>query len=131
VNISFTWHDAFLKGKQATQTSLAFERAAILFNLGSLESFEGASCDRQSDDGLKKACKHFQVAAGYFEHVRNSMPEVANGMLTCDLTQSGCGLALQLMLVVNNIHTTYTTSLPSICFVQVIVFFKSLTQCLF
>lgn len=99
MNVSFTWHDAFLKGKQATQTSLAFERAAILFNLGALESFEGASADRTTDEGLKKACKHFQVAAGYFEHVRNNMPDVALGMLTCDLTPSGCGLALQLMLV--------------------------------
>jgi hypothetical protein len=98
--VPFTWQDGFIKGKNAQQSNLNFECAGILWNLGALESQYGASEERKSDSGLKLACKHFQMSAGYFEHLKSQvLPLLAGqGMLTPDLSPSGVGLALHLML---------------------------------
>ena len=42
---------------------LKFERAAILFNMGSVKSHIAAAADRAQAEGLKVACKEFQVGA--------------------------------------------------------------------
>mmetsp|Transcript_34135 Transcript_34135/g.67871 ORF Transcript_34135/g.67871 Transcript_34135/m.67871 type:complete len:912 (+) Transcript_34135:105-2840(+) len=98
--VPFTWHDSFIKGKNAQQSYLHFECAAVLWNLGALESHCAASEERISDAGLKKACKYFQLSAGYFAYLRDvTLPLLAgHGMLTPDLSPSGVGLSLNLML---------------------------------
>lgn len=40
---------------------LRLERASILFNTGSVKSHIAASADRAQAEGLKVACKEFQV----------------------------------------------------------------------
>lgn len=95
---NFSWKDAFLKGKSISQNTLAYERACVLFNLGSLESAVAAGGERRSDDGVKLACKHFQCAAGYFELLREIVPTQLVGTLTPDLSTAGLGLAVCLML---------------------------------
>jgi programmed cell death 6-interacting protein len=97
--LSFAWHDAFLKGKTAEQSTFAFERCAILFNCGALESAVGAAADRSAEEGLKKACKAFQHAAGYFGACKALLPELAGkGAVTPDTTSQGLGMAAALML---------------------------------
>jgi len=44
---------------------LKFERAAILFNMGSVKSHIAAAADRAQAEGLKIACKEFQVGGGF------------------------------------------------------------------
>ena len=105
LTMNFTWNDAFVGNKKsAAQSSVAFERAAVLFNCGAYESQLGASAERKSDEGLKLSCKRFQQAAGYFEHVKGSVfpPEThasASGTpVTPDLSEQGLTMATQLML---------------------------------
>lgn len=35
--VTFAWHDAFRPQKHAEQTSIHFEKAAVLFNLGAVQ----------------------------------------------------------------------------------------------
>ncbi|XP_020248980.1 ALG-2 interacting protein X [Asparagus officinalis] len=65
-SLSFTWYDAFKPNKKATLSSIQFEKAAILFNLGAVYSQIALSADRGKGEGIKVACNAFQAAAGAF-----------------------------------------------------------------
>ena len=39
-----------------------FEQCAVLFNIGSLQTHIAKSQNFDSDEGIKNACKHFQVS---------------------------------------------------------------------
>lgn len=71
--ISFVWHDAFLPSSEHQQHALAFEKASVLFNLGSLMTKVAVSkykeAQRASKDetgAFKEAVQLFQQAAGVF-----------------------------------------------------------------
>ncbi|BFZ63675.1 bck1-like resistance to osmotic shock [Saitoella coloradoensis] len=68
VKISFPWHDAFT-GALTTQSSLAFEKASLLFNLGATLSAIASTIDRTDPDGAKRSYAAFQSAAGCFAFV--------------------------------------------------------------
>ncbi|KAF7327709.1 pH-response regulator protein palA/RIM20 [Mycena kentingensis (nom. inval.)] len=55
-----------------TMQNMAFERAAVLFNLASLYSQLAASEDRSNSDGIKRAIPYYQQAAGTFSYLRTS-----------------------------------------------------------
>jgi hypothetical protein len=61
--VSFVWKDAFSSQKVA-QSSLAFEKANILFNTAAVCSSIAATADRVETLGLKTAYNYFQAAAG-------------------------------------------------------------------
>jgi programmed cell death 6-interacting protein len=96
--LQFTWNDSFCPRKRSTQSGLAFERAAVLFNYGALESQLGVQTDRSSPDGLKAACRHFMMAAGAFQVVRDELVEQTLGARTPDMSAEGLGLLTTLML---------------------------------
>lgn len=52
--------------------SLAFERAAVLFNLAALYSQLAIAEDRSSQDGLKRASTYYQHAAGTLAYLNSS-----------------------------------------------------------
>lgn len=63
-----------------TLRSIAFERAAILFNLASLYSQLGASADRSSAEGIKRAATYYQHSAGTLSYLNNAViPKVVYG----------------------------------------------------
>lgn len=45
------------------QTSIHFEKAAILFNIAAIASQLAVATDRSSDAGVKEAARLFQVSA--------------------------------------------------------------------
>ncbi|KAJ7066925.1 BRO1-like domain-containing protein [Mycena amicta] len=55
-----------------TLRNLAFERAAVLFNIAALYSQLAASEDRSNADGIKRAIPYYQQAAGTFAYLRTS-----------------------------------------------------------
>ncbi|KAJ7104194.1 BRO1-like domain-containing protein [Mycena belliarum] len=55
-----------------TLRNIAFERAAVLFNLAALYSQLAASEDRSSADGIKRAIPNYQQAAGTLSYLRTS-----------------------------------------------------------
>ncbi|OWZ24497.1 Programmed cell death 6-interacting protein [Phytophthora megakarya] len=98
LQLQFTWNDSFCPRKKSTQTGVAFEKAAVLFNVGALESQLGVQTDRSTADGLKTACHHFMRAAGAFADVKDKIVEQTLGARTPDMSAEGLGLLTYLML---------------------------------
>ncbi|CAD54152.1 Apoptosis-linked gene 2-interacting protein X 1 [Caenorhabditis elegans] len=75
--VVFKWKDAFDKGSLfSSRASLSlsdgsFERAAVLFNIGSLMSQIGAAQQFHTDDEIKVSAKLFQQSAGVFARLRD------------------------------------------------------------
>lgn len=47
--MGFKWGDAFNPNKKSTQSTLLFERACVLYNLGAHESRSASQEDRSTD----------------------------------------------------------------------------------
>ncbi|KAJ7552040.1 hypothetical protein O6H91_06G039700 [Diphasiastrum complanatum] len=95
----FTWYDAFKPGKKATQQNIHFEKAAIAFNLGAVQSQIALAADRSSPNGLKQACNSFQFAAGAFSFLRDNISMKASGSSsTVDISVECAGMLERLML---------------------------------
>ena len=77
VQIPFKWKDAFDKGSifggriSLTVPSFSYEKVCVLFNIGAYNSSVAAEQNFDSDDGLQKALKKLQLAAGVFSHLKN------------------------------------------------------------
>ncbi|XP_011875510.1 PREDICTED: tyrosine-protein phosphatase non-receptor type 23 [Vollenhovia emeryi] len=71
---TFTWRDAYAN-LVCSLGSIRFEIISILYNIGAMHSQLGARTERNSADGMKMACTHFQCAAWAFEHLKNSFPQ--------------------------------------------------------
>ncbi|KAG2526475.1 hypothetical protein JM16_002855 [Phytophthora kernoviae] len=98
LTLQFTWNDSFCPRKKSTQSGVSFERAAVMFNVGALESQLGVQTDRSTADGLKTACRHFMKAAGAFAEVKDTLVERTLGARTPDMSAEGLGLLTFLML---------------------------------
>lgn len=99
MKINFTWYDSFKPTKKFTSQRITSEKAAMLFNLGAMESYVGMQADRTNPEGLKKACTHFQAAAGIFTLLRDSyVPNHVTGPKTADLSEEGLSILIALML---------------------------------
>lgn len=72
--VTFTWRDAYAN-LVCSLSSIRFEIISILYNIGAMHSQLGARTERNSADGMKMACTHFQCAAWAFEHLKNSFPQ--------------------------------------------------------
>jgi programmed cell death 6-interacting protein len=98
IRVAFTWHDAFRPTKKSTEMDLNFERAGVLFNMGAVKSNIAASADRTSAEGVKLACREFQLAAGLFKHLRERVVSQLNCSLPSELTQEGLLMVENIML---------------------------------
>ena len=97
--LHFTWYDAFKQGRKATQQNIHFEKAAIAFNLGAVQSQIALSADRSTQAGLKLACSAFQAAAGVFAFLRDNISMKASGNnSTQDISVECAGMLERLML---------------------------------
>ncbi|CCH43288.1 Vacuolar protein-sorting protein bro1 [Wickerhamomyces ciferrii] len=67
VRIKFTWYDAYDENKNYTQHSLAFEKASILFNLGSILS--SIASDKFTEGDYKSSYQIFQYSAGVYKFI--------------------------------------------------------------
>ncbi|ODQ79935.1 hypothetical protein BABINDRAFT_13530 [Babjeviella inositovora NRRL Y-12698] len=90
--IEFTWHDAFLPTESARQSTFAFEKANILFNLGAILSKIGH--DAMCDGNFKDAYAAYQQAAGVFEYVGESFLHAPSVDLHVDTVKSLAKLML-------------------------------------
>ncbi|CAE6369525.1 unnamed protein product [Rhizoctonia solani] len=71
IRVSFPWHDAFT-GKLTTQTSLAFEKASIIFQIAATHTSIAASQNRADPEGLKRAIHYFRTAAGMLTYINDN-----------------------------------------------------------
>lgn len=63
VHIAFKWFDAFRPTRALEQSSIHYEKAAILFNLAAVMTQQALGYDRSTDSGLKDAARKFQVSS--------------------------------------------------------------------
>ncbi|CAC5365468.1 PTPN23 [Mytilus coruscus] len=92
--INFTWEDVFL-GREVTIPDVKFEQACILYNIGALHSILGSIETRQSADGMKVSCTHFQCAAWAFEYLRDHF---GSSNLSVDMSHEVLTFQVHLML---------------------------------
>lgn len=117
VQVAFKWKDAFDKGSifggrlSLTVPSLAYEKVCILFNLAAMNSAIAAAQNVHSEDGLQKANKKFQVAAGIFTHLKQRVRSDVAQEPTPDLEPEALGVLsticlaqAQEMVVLKAIH---------------------------
>ena len=101
-SVFFTWFDAFKPSKKASQQSIHFEKAGVLFNLAAAQSQLGLAADRSSVAGLRQACNCFQAAAGAFAYLRDNVSVKAAGgspgNSTTDISSESAGMLERLML---------------------------------
>lgn len=70
IQLDITYAQAFTPSSPpVTLRSLAFERAAVLFNLAALYSQLASSEDRARLDGIRRATNNFQFAAGTLSYL--------------------------------------------------------------
>jgi len=104
VQIPFKWKDAFDKGSifggriSLTVPSFAYERVCVLFNMGAISSLIAAGQNFESDDGLQKAIKRLQSAAGIFAHLKETSVGAIQRDPTPDLDPDTLGILADLML---------------------------------
>lgn len=79
-------------------TSLAYEKACVLFNIAALQSAIAASQGTYRDDGFKLATKLLQQSAGIFAHLKSTTSVVVQQEFTFDLNSKTLGLLSNLML---------------------------------
>uniref|UniRef100_A0A0G4I2X1 BRO1 domain-containing protein n=1 Tax=Chromera velia CCMP2878 TaxID=1169474 RepID=A0A0G4I2X1_9ALVE len=98
VQLKFVWADAFRPRNKAALSSMAFEKAAVCFNLAAIHSSIGKSADRGSPEGTKEAIQNFQTAAGIFGLVRDQLVGSIQGSATADLKDATLSMCSSLML---------------------------------
>ena len=71
LKLSFSYQDAFKPTKNIRCKSLYYDLSTFLWNFAALHSHIGSRVDRATDDGIRSANKHFQVAAGSLDWIRD------------------------------------------------------------
>eukprot|EP00916_Digyalum_oweni_P003173 GHVL01005709.1.p1 GENE.GHVL01005709.1~~GHVL01005709.1.p1 ORF type:complete len:708 (-),score=105.37 GHVL01005709.1:180-2303(-) len=97
VNVQFSWTDALRPTSRCTLPDWNFEIASIIFNIGALYSAMGINEDRSSPDGMKKAVKCLQTAAGIFSYLRDQIICSIVGQTTADLKEPFLSMCVSLM----------------------------------
>lgn len=74
-------------GLAYSTTDIKHEMACILFNIGALHMNLGAMDSRQTADGMKISCSHFQCAAWAFQQLNEKFPQQRETDLGYDLVK--------------------------------------------
>jgi len=88
-----SWLSSADKTDGATMSSIPFERACTVFNIGAVHALEGT----KSEDN-KIAIQRLQKAAAIFDLIRCQLMEHIPGVVTCDLTENGLSMASTICL---------------------------------
>lgn len=86
IRVSFPWHDAFTN-KLITQTSIAYEKASILFQIASTHSAIAASQNRSDPEGLKRAFYYFRTCAGMLTYINENFLHAPSTDLSRDVVR--------------------------------------------
>ncbi|KZT04928.1 BRO1-domain-containing protein [Laetiporus sulphureus 93-53] len=71
IRVNFPWRDAFTN-KLITQTSIAYEKASIIFQIAATHSAIAASQNRADPEGLKRAFYYFRTCAGMLTYINDN-----------------------------------------------------------
>ncbi|QRW25996.1 vacuolar protein sorting-associated protein BRO1 [Rhizoctonia solani] len=93
IRVSFPWYDAFT-GKLTTQTSLAFEKASIIFQIAATHTSIAASQNRADPEGLKRAIHYFRTAAGMLTYINDNFLHAPSTDLSKEVVKFLVGIAI-------------------------------------
>lgn len=71
IRVTFPWRDAFTN-KLTTQTSLAYEKASIIFQIAATHSSIAAAQNRSDPEGLKRSFHYFRTSAGMLTYINDN-----------------------------------------------------------
>ena len=92
--VLFFREDVF-SGRSVSIADIRYEQACILYNIGALHSVLGALDNRQTAEGMKVSCTHFQCAAWAFQHLRDYF----GSSMSIDMNHDLLTFQVNLMLV--------------------------------
>lgn len=84
IKVTFPWHDAFTN-KLITQTSIAYEKASILFQIAVTHSSIAASQSRSDPEGIKRAFHYFRTCAGMLNYINENFLHAPSTDLSRDV----------------------------------------------
>ena len=86
IRVNFPWRDAFTN-KLITQTSIAYEKASILFQIAATHSAIAASQNRSDPEGLKRAFYYFRSCAGMLTYINENFLHAPSTDLSRDVVK--------------------------------------------
>ncbi|CAG8593435.1 9056_t:CDS:10, partial [Scutellospora calospora] len=100
VGIEFPWYSAFPNNekKPVAHKNFYYERACVLFNIGAMYSKLGIAESRLTPEGVKRACQHFQHAAGCFKHLNSAVVPEMRILPTSDMAPTTLNVLINIML---------------------------------
>lgn len=93
IRVNFTWHDAFTN-KVTTQTSIAFEKASVLFQIAATHSAIAAAQNRFEAEGIKLAFYYFRACAGMLLYINENFLHAPSTDLSGEVIKFLVGLIL-------------------------------------
>ncbi|KAG6879495.1 hypothetical protein C0992_002105 [Termitomyces sp. T32_za158] len=86
IKVTFPWHDAFTN-KLTTQTSIAYEKASILFQIAATHSSIAAAQSRSDPEGTKRAFSYFRSCAGMLTYINDNFLHAPSTDLSRDVVK--------------------------------------------
>ena len=86
IRVNFPWSDAFTN-KLITQTSIAYEKASILFQIAATHSSIAASQSRSDPEGVKRAFYYFRSCAGMLNYINENFLHAPSTDLSRDVVK--------------------------------------------
>lgn len=93
IRVNFSWHDAFTN-KVTTQTSIAFEKASILFQIAATHSAIASSQSRFEAEGIKLAFYYFRACAGMLTYINENFLHAPSTDLSREVIKFLVGIIL-------------------------------------
>ncbi|KAF8655014.1 hypothetical protein AX16_003285 [Volvariella volvacea WC 439] len=93
IRVNFPWRDAFTN-KLTTQSSIAFEKASILFQIAATHSAIASSQSRSDPEGLKRSFHYFRTCAGMLTYINENFLHAPSTDLSREVIKFLVGLIL-------------------------------------
>jgi hypothetical protein len=93
IRVNFPWKDAFT-AKTIVQTSLAYEKASIIFNIAATHSAIAAAQGRADPEGVRRAFYYFRCSAGMLTYINENFLHAPSTDLSRDVIKFLVGVIL-------------------------------------
>lgn len=93
IRVSFPWRDAFTS-KLTTQTSMAFEKASIIYQIAATHSCIASAQNRSDPEGLKRAYHYFRTCAGMLTYINDNFLHAPSTDLSKEVVKFLVGITL-------------------------------------
>jgi tyrosine-protein phosphatase non-receptor type 23 len=93
IRVNFPWRDAFTS-KQITQTSIAYEKASVIFLIAATHSSIAASQNRSDPEGLKRSYHYFRTCAGMLTYINENFLHAPSTDLSREVIKFLIGIIL-------------------------------------